>query len=42
MIYTFSGMFVADPMAHVLKLFAVVTTALMLVYAQGYARARGL
>ena len=42
MIYAFGDMYVADLMAHVLKLFAVVTTALMLVYAQGYARARGL
>ena len=41
-VYAFGRMYVADPMAHVLKLFAVLTTALMLIYAQGYARARGL
>jgi len=41
-IYAFGGMYVADPMAHVLKLFAIITTGLMLVYAQGYARVRGL
>ena len=41
-VYAFGRMYVADPMAHVLKLFGVLTTALMLVYAQGYARARGL
>jgi NADH-quinone oxidoreductase subunit N len=40
--YAFGRMYVADPLAHVLKLFAVLCAALMLVYAQGYARDRGL
>lgn len=40
--YAFSGMYVTDPMANVLKLFAVLCTALTLVYAQGYARDRGI
>ncbi len=40
--YAFHGMYVTDPMANVLKLFAVLCTALTLVYAQGYARDRGI
>src|ERR1700739_329351 len=40
--YAFGGMFVSDPMAQVLKLFACLATALSLVYAQSYARARSL
>jgi NADH-quinone oxidoreductase subunit N len=40
--YAFGGMFVTDPMANVLKLFAIVAVALVLVYAQSYARDRGL
>ena len=40
--YAFNGMYVADPMTSVLKLFAVVAVGFMLVYAQGYARDRGL
>jgi NADH-quinone oxidoreductase subunit N len=40
--YAFGGMFVTDPMANVLKLFSIVTVALVLVYAQSYARDRGL
>jgi NADH-quinone oxidoreductase subunit N len=40
--YAFHGMYVTDPMANVLKLFAALCTALMLVYAQGYARDRGI
>ncbi len=40
--YAFGRMYVADPFAHVLKLFSVLCAALMLVYAQGYARDRGL
>jgi|DewCreStandDraft_4_1066084.scaffolds.fasta_scaffold08058_10 NADH-quinone oxidoreductase subunit N len=40
--YAFGGMYVTDPMANVLKLFAALCTALMLVYAQGYARDRGI
>jgi len=40
--YAFNGMYVTDPMANVLKLFAIVTVAVMLIYAQSYARDRGL
>ncbi len=40
--YAFGHMYVSDPMAHLLKIFACLCTALMLVYAQGYARDRGL
>ena len=40
--YAFGGMFVSDPMAQVLKLFACLATALGLVYAQSYARARAM
>ncbi len=40
--YAFGGMYVTDPMANVLKLFAALSVGLMLVYAQGYARDRGL
>jgi NADH-quinone oxidoreductase subunit N len=40
--YAFGGMYVTDPMANVLKLFAALSTALTLVYAQGYARDRGI
>ncbi len=40
--YTFSGMFVADPMANVLKLGIYIAVAMMLVYSQSYIRARGM
>jgi NADH-quinone oxidoreductase subunit N len=40
--YAFGGMYVTDPMSDVLKLFAVVCVATVLVYAQSYARDRGL
>ncbi len=40
--YAFGGLYITDPMANVLKLFACLTVALVLVYAQGYARDRGL
>ncbi|HEX4585070.1 MAG TPA: NADH-quinone oxidoreductase subunit NuoN [Burkholderiaceae bacterium] len=40
--YAFGGMFVIDPMAQVLKLFALLATGLALVYAQSYARARAI
>jgi NADH-quinone oxidoreductase subunit N len=40
--YAFGGMYVTDPMANVLKLFAILSMALVLVYAQSYARDRGL
>ena len=38
--YAFNGMYVADPMTSVLKLFSVIAVGFMLVYAQGYARDR--
>jgi NADH-quinone oxidoreductase subunit N len=41
-IYAFGGMYVADQMTSVLKLFSVLAAGFMLVYAQGYARDRGL
>jgi NADH-quinone oxidoreductase subunit N len=40
--YTFSGMFVADLMASVLKLGIYIAVAMMLVYSQSYLRARGM
>jgi NADH-quinone oxidoreductase subunit N len=40
--YAFGGMYVTDPMVNLLKVFAVLCTGLMLVYAQGYARDRGM
>jgi len=40
--YGFGGMYVTDPMASLLKLFATLGVGLMLVYAQGYARDRGI
>ena len=41
-VYALGGMYVADSMTSVLKLFAVLAVGFMLVYAQGYARDRGL
>jgi len=41
-VYAFDGLYVTDPMANVLKLFALLCTGLVLVYAQGYARDRGI
>ncbi len=41
-VYAFGGLYVADPMAGVLKMFAALTTGLVLVYGQGYARDRGM
>jgi NADH-quinone oxidoreductase subunit N len=41
-VYAFGWMYVADQMTSVLKLFAVLATGFMLVYAQGYARDRGM
>jgi len=38
--YAFGTMFVSDPMAQVLKLFACLATALALIYAQAYSRSR--
>jgi len=40
--YTFSGMFVADLMANVLKLGVYIAVAMMLAYSQAYIRARGM
>jgi NADH-quinone oxidoreductase subunit N len=40
--YAFGGMYVTDPMASLLKLFAIVAVALVLVYSQSYARDRGI
>jgi NADH-quinone oxidoreductase subunit N len=41
-VYAFGNLYVTDPMANVLKMFALLATALVMVYAQGYARDRGL
>jgi NADH-quinone oxidoreductase subunit N len=41
-IHTFSGMFVADPMANVLKLGIYIAVGVMLVYSQAYIRARDM
>lgn len=38
--YTFSGMFVADPLANLMKLSIYATVAVVLVYSQAYIRAR--
>ncbi len=40
--YTFSGMFVSDLMANVLKLGIYITVAVVLVYSQAYIRARDM
>ena len=40
--YAFGGLYVADPMANVLKIFAALCAGLVLVYGQGYARDRGI
>jgi NADH-quinone oxidoreductase subunit N len=41
-LYAFGGMYVTNPMANVLKLFAIIASGFVLVYAQGYARDRGM
>jgi NADH-quinone oxidoreductase subunit N len=41
-LYAFGGLYVTDPMANVLKMFAALATGLVLVYGQGYARDRGI
>jgi NADH-quinone oxidoreductase subunit N len=41
-VYAFGNLYVTDPMASVLKMFALLCTGLVLVYAQGYARDRGI
>ena len=40
--YSFSGMFVDDPMADVLKLMIYLSTALMLIYTRTYITLRGM
>jgi NADH-quinone oxidoreductase subunit N len=40
--YTFNDMFVRDPMANVLKVFACITVAGILVYSRSYVGARGM
>ncbi|MGD8566683.1 MAG: NADH-quinone oxidoreductase subunit NuoN [Gammaproteobacteria bacterium] len=41
-VYTFSGTFVKDPMADVLKLFIYLVSAVVFIYARGYLAARNL
>ena len=41
-VYTFHGMFVADPMAHVLKLASYLAVGLSLIYARRYITDRGM
>lgn len=41
-VYAFSNMFVADPMADVLKLMVYVTVSILLVYSRGYIQLRGM
>jgi NADH-quinone oxidoreductase subunit N len=41
-VYTFSNMFVSDPMANLLKLFSYLATAITLVYSRQYASDRGM
>ena len=41
-IYAFGSLYVTDPMANLLKMFALLATALVMIYAQGYSRDRGL
>ncbi|MEC5159320.1 MULTISPECIES: NADH-quinone oxidoreductase subunit NuoN [unclassified Janthinobacterium] len=41
-VYTFSNMFVSDPMSNLLKLFSYGAVALTLIYSRGYASDRGM
>ncbi len=41
-VFGFGGMYIADPMGHVLKLAAIFCCGFMLICAQSYARARGI
>ena len=41
-VYTFSNMFVSDPMANLLKLFTYLATAITLIYSRQYATQRGM
>jgi NADH-quinone oxidoreductase subunit N len=38
----FSGMFIRDPVAEILKVFSLLTTALMFIYSRGYLRDRNI
>ena len=40
--YTFNDMFIADPMAHLLKLFSYLATAMTLIYSRQYTAQRGM
>jgi NADH-quinone oxidoreductase subunit N len=41
-VYTFSNMFVSDPMSHLLKLFSYGAVALTLIYSRSYVTQRGM
>src|SRR5471032_3111337 len=41
-VYTFSNMFISDPMANLLKLFSYVAVGLTLIYSRSYATDRGM
>ena len=41
-VYTFNDMFVADPMANLLKLFSYLATAMTLIYSRQYTAQRGM
>lgn len=41
-VYTFNDMFIADPMAHLLKLFSYLATAMTLIYSRQYTAQRGM
>lgn len=41
-VYTFSNMFVSDPMSNLLKLFTYLATAITLIYSRQYASERGM
>ncbi|MEO7580267.1 MAG: NADH-quinone oxidoreductase subunit NuoN, partial [Massilia sp.] len=41
-VYTFSNMFVSDPMSNLLKLFSYLATAITLIYSRQYASDRGM
>jgi NADH-quinone oxidoreductase subunit N len=41
-VYTFSNMFVSDPMSNLLKLFAYLATGITLIYSRQYATERGM
>ncbi|MES2321555.1 MAG: NADH-quinone oxidoreductase subunit NuoN [Pseudomonadota bacterium] len=41
-VYTFSNMYVADPMSHLLKLFSYLAVGITLIYSRQYATERGM